>query len=171
MRTAEPSEREAPPTMAPTTQHPTDRDTVADVEIELSLLARHQLHSTQHAPDRALDRSGYALLGRLEHGAMSLRQLAEAFRLDQSTVNRQINALRRDHLVERVSDPDGGVAHLLRPTRRGLALLHRDRVVARRQLGQVLDGWDAGDIARLHELLERLNTSIERLEGRPWPRG
>ena len=141
-----------------------------DVERELSLLARHQLHSTQHAPDRMLDRSGYALLGRLEHGPMTLKQLAEAFRLDQSTVNRQINALRRDALVERMSDPDGGVAQLLRPTRKGLDLLARDRDVAREQVGQVLADWKPADIETLATLLRRFNNSIEGLEGRPWPR-
>lgn len=143
---------------------------VFDVERELSLLARHQLHSTQHAPDRVLDRSGYALLGRLEHGPMTLKQLAEAFRLDQSTVNRQVNALRRDALVERMSDPEGGVAQLLRPTRKGLRLLQRDRDVAREQVGHVLDGWSASDVDVFAELLRRFNNAIEGLEGRPWPR-
>jgi DNA-binding MarR family transcriptional regulator len=138
------------------------------VEVELSLLARHHLHSSQTG--RELDRSGYQLLGRLELGAMSLRQLAEAFRLDQSTVNRQVNALLRAGLVQRVADPDGGLARMLRPTRRGLALLRRDRAVAREQVGRVLEGWPAAETRELHRLLERLNTSIERLEGRAWPR-
>ena len=39
---------------------------VSDVEVEMSLLSRHQIHTSQHAPDRLLDRSGYAerILGR-----------------------------------------------------------------------------------------------------------
>lgn len=145
-------------------------ESVFEVERELSLLARHQLHSTQHAPNRLLDRSGYALLGRLEHGPMSLKQLACAFRLDQSTVNRQINALRRDGLVERISDPEGGVAQLLRPTHEGLRRLRRDREIGREQVGQVLEGWEPADVEALATLLHRFNTSIEALEGRPWPR-
>lgn len=147
----------------------TGRD-LAEVEVELSLLSRHQIHSSQHAPDRLLDRSGYALLGRLEHGPLSLKQLADAFRLDQSTVNRQINALRRDGLVERIADPEGGLALLLRPTRTGLARLRRDREVSRDQVGRVLDGWDPDEIAGFAALLRKFNDSIERLEGRPWPR-
>lgn len=143
---------------------------VSQVERELSLLARHQLHSTQHAPDRVLDRSGYALLSRLEHSPMTLKQLACAFRLDPSTVNRQINALRREELVERTSDPAGGVAQLLRPTHEGLRRLRRDRDVARHQIAQVLAGWDSADIDAFADLLHRFNTSIEALEGRPWPR-
>jgi len=143
---------------------------VVEVERELSLFARHQLHSAQHAPDRELDRSAYALLSRLEHGPMTLKQLAEAFRLDQSTGNRQVNAMRRDALVERISDPDGGVAQLLRPTRQGLKLLAHDRHVARQQVGQVLADWSDKDVHAFGEMLRRFNNSIEALEGRPWPR-
>lgn len=156
--------------MTPTTTRVATQAAVAGVEAELSLLARHHLHSSQHTTDRTLDRSAYQLLGRLEAGPLSLRQLAEAFRLDQSTVNRQVNSLLRAGLVERRPDPDGGVARLLRPTRRGLEALRGDRRVAREQVGRVLEGWPADDVARLHALLEKFNSSIERLEGRPWPR-
>lgn len=144
---------------------------VADVERELSLLARHHLSTSQRAPERELDRSGYALLGRLEHGAMTLKQLAEAFRLDQSTVNRQIKALRRDGLVERISDPAGGIAQLMQPTRRGLRSLAHDRSIGQEQVGQVLAAWTADEVTALANLLGRFNRSIEDLEGRPWPRG
>jgi DNA-binding MarR family transcriptional regulator len=143
---------------------------IAALEVELSLLARHHLHSSQHGADRALDRSGYHLLGRLELGPMNLKQLAEAFRLDPSTVNRQVNALLRAGLVEKVPDPAGAVARVLRPTTKGLDLLHRDRAILQEQVGRVLEGWDTAEVDDLRRLLERLNTSIEALEGRPWPR-
>jgi len=143
---------------------------IAALEIELSLLARHHLHSSQHSQERLLDRSGYHLLGRLELGAMNLKQLAEAFRLDPSTVNRQVNALLRAGLVERVPDPEGAVARVLRPTTAGLDLLHRDRRILREQVGRVLADWTPAEVDELHRMLEKLNTSIEALEGRPWPR-
>lgn len=143
---------------------------VVDVERELSLLARHHLSTSQRAPERVLDRSGYALLGRLEHGPMTLKQLAIAFHLDQSTVNRQIKALRRDSLVERTADPSGGVAQLLRPTRKGLRLLAHDRAIGHEQVGLVLADWDPERVAAFAELLRSFNTSIEDLEGQSWPR-
>lgn len=143
---------------------------VAALEIELTLLARHHLHSSQHSDERCLDRSGYHLLGRLELEPMTLKQLAEAFRLDVSTVNRQVNALLRAGLVERIHDPDGGVAKVLRPTPTGLDLLHRDRALVQEQVARVVEGWTRKDRAELHRLLEKLNSSIEALEGRPWPR-
>ncbi|MCW2783924.1 MAG: Transcriptional regulator, MarR family [Marmoricola sp.] len=145
-------------------------DTVALLEQELTLLARHQLSSAAHAPDLELDRSGYQLLSRLELSALTLKQLAEAFRLDISTVNRQIAALRRKGLVQRLADPDGGLAQVLRPTSRGLALLRRDRTVRHAQVAQVLDAWAPDEIDRLQQLLARFNASIEALEGSPWPR-
>jgi DNA-binding MarR family transcriptional regulator len=144
--------------------------TVALLEQELTLLARHQLSSAQHNPDLGLDRSGYQLLGRLELEPLSLKQLAEAFRLDISTVNRQIASLRRKGLVERIADPGGGLAQLLRPTRRGLAQLRADRQTRYGQIGQVLDGWDSEDVDRFHDLLAQFNLSIESLEGQSWPR-
>ena len=143
---------------------------IAALEVELSLLARHHLHSSQHRPERLLDRSGYHLISRLELGPMTLRQLSEAFRLDPSTVNRQVNALLRSGLVEKVPDPSGAVARVLRPTPRGLDLLRRDRAVLQQQVGRVVEDWDRHDVDELHRLLEKLNTSIESLEGRPWPR-
>lgn len=143
---------------------------IAALEVELTLLARHHLHSSQHSAERHLDRSGYHLLGRLELGPMTLKELAEAFRLDASTVNRQVNALLRAGLVERTRDPAGGVAKVLRPTAAGLDLLHRDRAVIQDQVARVLDGWSRRELDDLHRLLEKLNTSIEALEGRPWPR-
>ncbi|HEX2896013.1 MAG TPA: MarR family winged helix-turn-helix transcriptional regulator [Marmoricola sp.] len=143
---------------------------IAGLEVELSLLARHHLHASQHSAERLLDRSGYHLLSRLELGPMNLKQLAEAFSLDPSTVNRQVNALLRAGLLEKAPDPAGAVARVLRPTRHGLDLLHRDRAVLQAQVGRVVGDWDPADVDDLRRLLEQLNTSIEALEGRPWPR-
>jgi len=143
---------------------------IAALEVELTLLARHHLHSSQHSAERLLDRSGYHLLSRLELGPMNLKQLAEAFRLDPSTVNRQVNALLRAGLLERVPDPEGAVARVLRPTAEGLDLLHRDRAIVQEQIARVVGEWSGTDLDDLHRLLEKLNSSIEALEGRPWPR-
>lgn len=141
------------------------------LEQELTLLSRHQLSSAHHNPDLVLDRSAYQLLGRLELEPLSLKQLADLFRLDISTVNRQIGSLRRKGLVERIADPAGGVAQLLRPTRSGLSQLRADRTTRRGQIGQLIETWDPEDVERLHEMLARFNLSIEAAEGQPWPRG
>ena len=146
------------------------RGTLTLLEQELTLLARHQI-SGQQSPDLILDRSGYQILSRLELGPLTLGGLAEAFKLDVSTVNRQVAALRSKDLVERIPDPAGGTAKLLRPTRRGRTALRKDREVRYGHVSRVVDGWEPGDVDRLHILLARFNASIEALEGRPWPRG
>lgn len=156
--------------MAPTSRA-VPPGTLTLLEQELTLLARHQLSSSGQTPDLELDRSGYQLLSRLELGPLSLGGLAEAFKLDVSTVNRQIASLRRKDLVERINDPEGGVAKLLRPTRRGRTLLAQDRRVRHGHVSQVIADWDPDDVAQLQSLLAKFNTSIEDLEGRPWPRG
>ena len=114
---------------------------IAALEVELSLLARHHLRPSEHSGERLLDRSGYHLLGRLELGPLTLKQLAETFRVDPSTVNRQVNALLRAGLVERVPDPDGAVAKVLSPTRKG------SRPAAPRPRGRAAPGrcvWSRG---------------------------
>ena len=144
--------------------------TVRVLELELTLLARHQLSTVNHYTELGLDRSGYQLLCRLEVGAMTLKQLAAAFRLDISTVNRQVASLRHKGLVERVSDPSGGLAQLLQPTASGLELLAHDRNIKRENISRLVEAWDPDEVETLHRMLAKLNTEIEDREGQPWPR-
>ncbi|MDJ0354795.1 MarR family winged helix-turn-helix transcriptional regulator [Paenarthrobacter sp. PH39-S1] len=139
------------------------------MERELTLLSRHYLHV--QSGDQTLERSAYVLLGRLEiSDPMTLKELAGAFALDVSTINRQIASLQRHGLVERTSDPDGGMARRFRPTPAGLEKLARDRELNADGVKRVVGGWSVEDMGRLTELLTRFNREIEALEGRPWPR-
>ncbi|WP_282205160.1 MarR family winged helix-turn-helix transcriptional regulator [Kitasatospora fiedleri] len=146
---------------------------LALIEREMMLLARHQVLATARTdggPD-ALERSAYTLLSRIEtEGPLTIGQLAEAFGLDTSTVNRQSAAMLRAGLVDRISDPDGGVARKLRITQEGLRRLRQDRDWSIEGLSRVVTGWTAEDLAAFAEVLERFNRDIEQLQGRPWPR-
>ncbi|WP_430331584.1 MarR family winged helix-turn-helix transcriptional regulator [Rhodococcus sp. ACT016] len=144
--------------------------TQAEIEYELTLLSRYHALARQRGGQK-LDRSAYLILARLElEPPMSLRELSEAFRLDISTINRQVGALERHGYVERVADPAGGAARKIEPTRAGLDQLHDDRDLNCRGIGAVLDGWSETDIAELRNVLTRFNRDVERLEGQPWPR-
>src|SRR5688572_213137 len=80
------------------------------IEYETMLLGRHTHMTFPRVvrEDRRLDRSAYILLSRIRvEGPMSIRQLSDAFGLDQSTLNRQTSAILRDGLVERIPDPEG----------------------------------------------------------------
>ena len=141
---------------------------VAGLENELVLLSRHHL---RRGRSQSLDRSAYILLGRLElAGAMTLKELASAFDLDISTVNRQVGALERNGLVERVPDPHGALARRVRPTELGLARLRADRVSSSEGVLRVVEGWPGERVGLLRELLMEFNQGIEELEGQRWPR-
>lgn len=148
-------------------------DELSDIERELMLIGRHQAMAPVRAsrPGERLERSAYTLLTRLAtEGPMTIGQLAEAFALDTSTVNRQTAAMLRAGLVERFADPDGGLARKLRVTEEGDGRLRADREWALQGLARVLDDWSPDDLAQLATVLTRFNSSIEQYEGRPWPR-
>ncbi|MEU5217219.1 MarR family transcriptional regulator [Streptomyces sp. NPDC020807] len=143
------------------------------VEFETMLLSRHaHLYAPRsRAGGGQLDRSAYVLLSRISmHGPMSIGQLSEAFGLDASTLNRQTAAMLRTGVVERIPDPDGGIARKFRITEEGARRLAADRDANIEGLDRVMEHWPAEDVARFAAFLERFNQDIERLEGRPWPR-
>jgi DNA-binding MarR family transcriptional regulator len=132
---------------------------------ELTLVGRHQLATG------ALDRSAYLILSRIDvTGPMTARELATALQLEISTVTRQVGAMLRDDLVERIPDPSGGLARRLRITPTGASRLAADRSRYRDGLGKVVTDWPDADCADLYRLLRALNERIEGLQGAPWPR-
>ncbi|MFE2543072.1 MarR family winged helix-turn-helix transcriptional regulator [Actinacidiphila glaucinigra] len=139
-----------------------------DVEYEQMLLSRHEL--LRHRSG-ALDRSAYILLSRIRvQGPMSIGELSEAFALDTSTLNRQTAAAMRGGLVERIPDPEGGMARKFRITAQGARMLDEERDAIIGGLDKVMADWPDQDIAAFAGYLRRFNTDIERLAGRPWPR-
>lgn len=149
------------------------------LERELMLVARchvltprdRKTSAGDPCPTDRLDRSAYLLLTRLEaEGAMSIGQLADAFQLDVSTVNRQTGALLRGGLVERIPDPDGGLARKLRVTAQGTEALTAERDRRRTSLARLLEDWTPEDLSRFGEALTRFNREVEAQDGRPWPR-
>lgn len=148
-----------------------DRPT-EQIEYETMLLGRHSHLVAEPAErDERLERSGYILLSRVRvDGPMTIRQLSDAFGLDPSTLNRQTSALMRAGLLERIPDPDGGIARKFRITALGERRLdeHRDDILT--GLDKIMADWSGDDITAFAGFLRRFNTDIERLTGRPWPR-
>jgi DNA-binding MarR family transcriptional regulator len=138
---------------------------------ELVLLSRFDMTGRRERRSDRLDRSAFLLLFRLDtQGAMTIGQLAEAFHLDTSTVNRQTAALLRNGLARRVADPEGGLARKLQITEEGNRRLAADEDYHRLCLAEVLREWTPQEVDLLAEALTRLNRSIESYEGRSWPR-
>ncbi|MFI9509176.1 MarR family winged helix-turn-helix transcriptional regulator [Nocardia sp. NPDC052566] len=150
---------------------PPDSAAFSRLVFELTLLSRHFPASVLRRPGFQLDRSAYLLLTRLEIDApLSLRELSEAFQLDISTINRQVGAMLKQGLVERVADPDGGVARKIRASAKGLELVAADRTQSHEGIGAVVAEWSPDDVAQLSRLVARFNESIEQKEQNPWPR-
>ncbi|MGY0021063.1 MarR family winged helix-turn-helix transcriptional regulator [Streptomyces sp. cg35] len=142
------------------------------VEFEHMVLGRHQLGNDKRRrqADR-LERSAYIMLSRIRaQGPMSIGQLSEAFALDASTVNRQTAQAMRAGLLERIPDPDGGMARKFRLTEEGVRRLDAEQKVHVEELDKVFEDWPAEDVTAFAHYLQRFNTSIERLSGQPWPR-
>ncbi|MBO8196832.1 MarR family winged helix-turn-helix transcriptional regulator [Streptomyces smyrnaeus] len=143
------------------------------VEYEQMLLGRYlHLHKSKgRRKDSTLDRSAYILLSRIRmQGPMSIGQLCDAFGLDASTLNRQTAAAMRAGLIERIPDPDGGMARKFRITAEGEQRLDDEREGIVHSLDRIMADWADEDIAAFADYLKRFNTDIERLDGRPWPR-
>ncbi|MFE3519229.1 MarR family winged helix-turn-helix transcriptional regulator [Streptomyces sp. NPDC059166] len=144
-----------------------------EVEYEQMLLSRHGLltHRKGRRQDGVLERSAYILLSRIRiQGPMSVGELSEAFDLDASTLNRQTAAVMRAGLVERIPDPDGGMARKFRITDAGAEALDAEREGMVTSLERVMTDWSDEDISAFAGYLRRFNMDIERLGGRPWPR-
>lgn len=147
-----------------------DPTVLARLVLEMTLLSRHHPAARRRTPFQ-LDRSAYLIMTRLQLGApLTLRELAEAFGLDVSTINRQVAAMLEQDLVERVPDPDGGVARKIRPSEKGLRLFEADLALQRGGVATVLADWPDDDIELLTRLMERFNEGVEGLVRHPWPR-
>jgi DNA-binding MarR family transcriptional regulator len=137
------------------------------LEAALIELARQPSMSAFSDLGPTLERSAYFILGKLHRsGPMSIGQLAEAFWLDQSTINRQTAALLRSGLVARIPDPDGGLARkfVLTDDGRRRYLQERDRRID--GLRDVLADWRDTDLRRFTELLERFAESVDAFRRR-----
>ena len=141
------------------------------IEFETMLLGRHLHLNVSRRGGGHLDRSAYTLLSRIRmEGPMSIGRLSEAFGLDASTLNRQTAAMLRAGLVERIPDPEGGVARKFRITDAGERSLDAERTGNISGLERVMAGWSPEEVAVFAACLRRFNKDIEDLDGRHWPR-
>lgn len=146
---------------------------MSDLERELTLLSRHFLSARGPRPGQRLERSAYVLLTRLEVGEpLTLKELAHTFQVGISTINRQVSAALKNGLVERIPDPEGGMARKFRPTALGLERLEADRDISRAGTTRLIasSGWSEEKTGEFLDLLIEFNQSIEQLEGLTWSR-
>ncbi|KPL58531.1 MarR family winged helix-turn-helix transcriptional regulator [Rossellomorea vietnamensis] len=133
------------------------------IEYELTTLIRKAVFRDQS--DRKigiLERSAYLLMRQLdEQGPSRLKQLAEAFQLDISTLSRQAAALEAKKLIQRFSDPSDGRVSLFDLTERGKEKLALDSRMRLEWYEGLLEGWSDEEKNVFGELLVRMNGTFD----------
>jgi len=117
-------------------------------------------------PGSVLDNSAFRILWMLvEAGPRTLGELAVDLQLEQSTINRQVNAAIQHGLVERYA-VEGRTSRSLRPTPGGEEAYRHDRGLRAAVYAEVLIELGA---ARAHELVQRMrefNDALDRAHAR-----
>ncbi|MCX2730531.1 MarR family transcriptional regulator [Saccharopolyspora sp. NFXS83] len=124
---------------------------------ELGRRTRLRTRELARAVHPRLDPTAYPLVVLLsKEGAMRMSALAGALSLDKSTVSRQVDAVVRIGLAERVPDPSDARARLVVLTEEGSAKVAEQLDDQARRWREALGGWNPDDIAELTRLLHRL---------------
>jgi DNA-binding MarR family transcriptional regulator len=147
--------------------HMTATTTVAGaIERQLTFLLRrgNRVNMASQDGDITLDRSAYGILCQLaDEGSQRLGVLASAFKLDPSTITRQVQPLVEGGLTRRETDPTDRRAYILDLTPHGREVLEQTRAYRRARLQKALVDWPDGDLAEFSRLLEQFNVSMDRL--------
>ena len=140
-------------------QSPVHRDLAAE------LLRMSRRRSLVH-PSVGLEKSAFAILWVLSDGRpRTLRELTEELELEQSTVNRQVNAAIKHGYLERFEVADS-VAKLIRPTEEGREAFKRDGLLRAQRLEQVFADLGPGSPEGLLHELRAFNDAYERTQDR-----
>lgn len=97
-----------------------------------------------------------------KRGPLRLGALAEQIGTSDATASRTVDALVRAGLLHRDADPGDRRSVLIGATATGLEAVSARRAALLELLGDALAGVEAGDRARLAELLDRLSEALER---------
>ena len=130
-----------------------DQPVTADRRVA-GLLVRLEVHRRTAEHRSPVGSADGRLLWLLSDGApRTLREIADALRLEQSTVNRQVNSALAAGLLRRFTEP-GRPARLIEPTPEGLAAFDAATSTA---LGAYADGLAAlgDDAGAFLDLLDR----------------
>jgi DNA-binding MarR family transcriptional regulator len=136
---------------------------VERIEYELTSLIRKAVFRDQSERKIGiLERSAYLLMRQLdEQGPSRLKELAEAFLLDISTLSRQAAALESKGLIQRFSDPKDGRVSLFDLTELGKDKLALDSRMRLEWYEGLLKGWSGEEKKMFGELLVRMNGAFD----------
>ncbi len=140
-------------------------DDLSDVTALGGELLRLQRRRTSVYEGVLLDNSAFRLLWLLSDGTpRTLRRLAECLDLEQSTVNRQVNAALSAGYLERFAAP-GSPGKLLRPSVAGERAFEHDGRIRAELISRALGELGATRAERLIEDLHAFNDAWDRALG------
>ena len=135
-----------------------------DIEHQLFKLLRrtNAIHVQTSSGEVELERSAYAILCLIaDDGPQRLGSIATAFRLDPSTITRQVQAVERLGLAAKSSDPEDRRAALLHLTEAGVNAVETARAHRRRMLDAILADWSVEERTDFLKALTRFNDTLD----------
>lgn len=145
----------------------------AEIEQQLFTLFRHTAAIQVRTPegDVEMDRSTYVILCLLEDtGPQRLGHIAAEFRLDPSTITRQVQSVVQLGLATKTTDPADRRASILSLTGAGRTAVRTAREVRQRHLDLLLADWTPEEREHFLGALTRFNATIARwLDAPPEP--
>lgn len=134
------------------------------IEQELFKLLRraNAIHVSTSSGEIELERSSYGILCFLaDHGPQRLGALASAFRLDPSTVTRQVHTVVKLELADKATDQADRRATVLSLTQLGQDTVKTAREHRRRMLDAILGEWTLEEREQFSRALTRFNDTVE----------
>lgn len=138
-----------------------------EIEQQLFRLLRrtNAIHVTTSHGQIELERSSYGILCLLaDEGPVRLGSIASAFRLDPSTVTRQVQTVVNLGLAAKHTDPTDRRATVLSLTDQGLETVTSARAYRRGMLDQMIASWTEEERLQFVDSLRRFNASIDDFE-------
>lgn len=129
------------------------------IEYELTTFIRRAVYLDQSERKIGfLERASYLLLRQLdEFGPSRVKDLADSFKLDISTLSRQAGGLETKGLIERFADPGDGRVRMFKITELGKEKLEADKRLRLERYNEWMDGWSEEERGLFGEFLTRLN--------------
>jgi DNA-binding MarR family transcriptional regulator len=137
-----------------------DREEIAAaVQRELTVFAR-RVRGVPQRLHQQLPFVAYSMLSSIDaaDGCRSV-DLAALYRLDKSTVSRQVGDLERRGLVARTTDPARGRGQVLTVTPAGRALLQDAAATRQAELARRVASWSDEELAAFAAALQRYNAA------------
>ena len=124
------------------------------LEYEITSLVR-VLEALNQRRNYPLERAHYLLLLQLRDGPLSIGELAATLLLDNSTVTRQVNAMLKRNLIEKLPNPNDGRSALVSVTKKGRDQVETMNDLRLKRLQTTLADWSDGDKQGLADLCNR----------------